>query len=162
MLIGSSEIIGSGESWRLIALIAVVAAYGAFWFGLSITVNAFSKTSSTNALILMSIWLALVLIVPATLSLVAKSMYPLPSRIEMTQALRRADALVKKEVGYQRPFNTELLGRGTEVALDTTIGQFYKELLPLEQRAEAVAAPIFKQFDEQRSAQQQLAARLST
>lgn len=160
LVLGNSDILGSQELWRLALLTGVIAIYGMFWFGVAVFVNGFSSKSSTNALVLMSVWLGLVLILPASLSLLAKSMYPLPSRIEMTQALRKGDALVKKESGFQRPFNRELLERGADVALNATIGEFYQTLLPLEARAEAMAAPIFERFEAQRRSQQRLAERL--
>lgn len=160
LILGNNGVLDAQELWRLALLAGVIAIYGAFWFGVAAFVNGFSSKSSTNALVLMSIWLGLVLILPASLSLLAKSMYPLPSRIEMTQALRRGDALVKKEAGFQRPFNRELLERGADVALNATIGEFYQTLLPLEARAEAAAAPIFERFEAQRRSQQLLAERL--
>lgn len=160
LLISSPDIIAAGDLWRAGAFAAVVVAYGVFWFGLAVVVNAFATKSSTNALILMGCWLTFVLIVPAALNLVAKAMYPLPSRIEMTQALRRADEAVKQEVGYQRPYQKEVLGRSTEAALETTISDFYLTLLPLEEKAEAVASPIFNRFGAQRRAQQLLAEHL--
>lgn len=160
LLIANPEIVAAGDLWRIGALAAVVVVYGVFWFGLAIVVNSFPTKSSTNALILMGAWLALVLVVPSALNLTAKGMYPLPSRIEMTQALRRGDAVVKQEVGYQRPYDKDVLGRSQEEALVTTLSDFYITLLPLEQRAEEVAAPIFNKFEEQRRSQQLLAERL--
>lgn len=160
LLISSPEIIASGDLWRAGSFEAVVMAYGVFWFGLAVVVNAFPGKSSTNALVLMGAWLTFVLIVPAGLNLAAKAIYPLPSRIEMIQALRRGDAVVKQAVGYQRPYQKELLGRSQEEVLETTISDFYLTLLPLEQQAEAVAAPIFQRFEAQRRSQQLLAERL--
>lgn len=160
LLIGSPDIVQSGDLWRVGAFAAVITAYGVFWFALAVVVNAFGTRSSTNALILTGAWLGFVLIAPAAVNLAAKSLYPLPARIELIQALRRGDALVKQEVGYQRPYYKELLGRSQEEMLETTISDFYLTLLPLEQRAEAVAAPIFKHFEEQRRSQQLLANQL--
>ena len=51
---------------------------------------ALSKTSSTNAMILAGIWLVLVMLAPSILSMIATTIYPVPSRVEMIQAMRVA------------------------------------------------------------------------
>lgn len=163
VLFSSPEIFASaGGSWRVAMWMLIVIAYGAFWFGLAIVVNAFANKSSTNALILMGTWLTLVLIVPAALNLLAKAAYPLPSRIELVQAMRRADMAAQKEEAATAADQaaTDLSSRSGEDAVVTSINNFNKRVLPLEQRGEAIAAPIFNEFEEQRAAQQSLAERL--
>lgn len=163
VLFSSPEVFASiGGLWRVAMWMLIVIAYGAFWFGLAVVVNAFANKSSTNALILMGTWLTLVLIVPAALNLLAKAAYPLPSRIELVQAMRRADVVAQKEEAESTVDKaaTDLSSRSGEDAVVTSINNFNKRVLPLEQRGEAIASPIFDKFEEQRAAQQALAERL--
>src|SRR4030095_1255992 len=84
---------GAEAAWlRLLLWMAVVAGYGAFWFALAILVNAFGRNSATNAMALAGLWLALALLLPALLNVAATTIYPVPSRVEMVQATRRASA----------------------------------------------------------------------
>ena len=53
-------------------------------------VAALAGRPSTNAMILAGIWLVLVMLVPSILSMIATTIYPVPSRVEMIQAMRVA------------------------------------------------------------------------
>ena len=79
-----------GARSSLAAYFGVTAVYGLFWFSLALLVNAFGRASATNAVILAGAWLALALIVPSVTALVAATLYPVPSRVEMIQAVRVA------------------------------------------------------------------------
>lgn len=103
----------------------------------------------------------MVLLVPAALNLVAKSAYPLPSRIELVQAMRRGDAIALRQSSEQNEARaSDLASRSGEDAQVDTLREFYKSVIPVEARAEAVSAPIFRRFNAQMAAQQSLAARL--
>lgn len=155
------DIVAAGGWWRLGMWSLIVVAYATFWFGLAVLVNAFARKSSTNAIMLMAAWLLLVLLVPATLNMVAKASYPLPSRIELVQAMRRADAQAKQEQPAATDSSaSDLASRLGEDAVVTSLNQYNKRVLPLEQRAEAIAAPIFERFESRRSSQQAFAERL--
>jgi ABC-2 type transport system permease protein len=154
LLVANPEILASGGLWRVLVLGLVLVAYGIFWFGLAVTVNAFGKRSSANALALMGIWIALVLIVPACLNLVAKAIYPLPSRIEMVQALRRGDRVAETQSKFERSYRADLMRKSEEDALAASNADFYANILPLEEKGEAIARPIFSEFRRQRHAQQ--------
>jgi ABC-2 type transport system permease protein len=79
-----------GAPMRMLLWIAAVAAYGAVWFALAVLVSAFGRSSATNATILASIWLALVIVLPSLFNLAVTSIHPVPSRVEMIQAMREA------------------------------------------------------------------------
>lgn len=160
LMIANPDIVAAGQVGRLGVLALILALYGLFWFGLAVLVNAFGKKTSTNALILMGSWIVLVLIVPAALNLTAKSFYPLPSRIEMVQALRQGEKQAENESKFDRSYRADLLRKGEEAALEASNTDFYLKVLPLEQQAEAIASPIFEEFDAQRQAQQQLTGQL--
>jgi ABC-2 type transport system permease protein len=73
---------------QLLLWIAVVIAYGAFWFALSIAINALGKSAATNAVILAACWLAFVVVIPSVVNLLATTLYPVPSRTEFVTAMR--------------------------------------------------------------------------
>jgi ABC-2 type transport system permease protein len=70
--------------------VLAVSAYGAFWFGLAVLVASFGRPSATNATLLAALWLLLVVMLPSLFNLVATTAYPVPSRVEMIQAVRVA------------------------------------------------------------------------
>lgn len=156
LLVANPDILSSGGLWRVGVLTLIMVLYGAFWFGLAVLVNAFGKKSAANALILMGVWIALVLIAPAALNLAAKSAYPLPSRIEMVQSMRRGDKVAEQQSGFERSYRADLLRKGEEEALEASISDFYAKILPLEEKGERIAAPIFEKFEAQRQSQQRL------
>jgi ABC-2 type transport system permease protein len=83
--------LSSPSAWLRIALwVVLLSLYSAFWFGLAVLVNAYSGSSATNALTLAGGWLAMVLVLPSLANLIATSLYPVPSRVEMVQAMRSA------------------------------------------------------------------------
>jgi ABC-2 type transport system permease protein len=79
-----------GATARLGLWLGVVIAYGAFWFGLAVAVVSLGRNSTTNATLLASAWLVLVVMAPALFNMAATSLYPVPSRVEMVQAMREA------------------------------------------------------------------------
>ncbi|MGD9904434.1 MAG: DUF3526 domain-containing protein, partial [Vicinamibacterales bacterium] len=75
---------------RFALWVAAVLAYGAVWFAIALFVASRGRGSAANATILASVWLVLVVVLPAAFNLVATSFYPVPSRVEMVQAIRVA------------------------------------------------------------------------
>ena len=90
VLVGGVDLGSGGTIVRLLIWVAIVAAYGAFWFGAVLLVASFGRSSATNALALAAIWLLLVVILPSALNMTVSSLYPMPSRVEMLAALRVA------------------------------------------------------------------------
>jgi ABC-2 type transport system permease protein len=88
-LTGGSPLAAASRPALALWLLAVTA-YGLFWLGLALVVVSIGRASSTNAMLLASVWLILVIVLPALLNLVVTSTYPIPSRVEMIQALREA------------------------------------------------------------------------
>lgn len=83
--------LASGAAWAtLTAWVGVVTLYGLFWFALAIAVAALDRSSAANAVILAGAWVLLVMLVPSALNLLASSWYPVPSRVQMVQAVREA------------------------------------------------------------------------
>jgi ABC-2 type transport system permease protein len=77
--------------WPRLALwLCVAIAYCAFWFALSAAVVVRNGGSATHAVALASCWLALTLLLPASINLAVKTLAPVPSRIELILAMRAA------------------------------------------------------------------------
>jgi ABC-2 type transport system permease protein len=80
---------GAPGAWTaLAAWLAATALYGAFWFGLSLWVNAAGRSSAANAVALITLWVALVVVAPVLLNLGVAAMHPLPSRLALLQSTR--------------------------------------------------------------------------
>ncbi|HEY7089020.1 MAG TPA: DUF3526 domain-containing protein [Tepidisphaeraceae bacterium] len=142
---------------RLLLWIAVVAAYGAFWFISAAAVNAAGWNSSTNAMALAGIWLALVLLIPSLLNVAVKSMHPVPSRVELIQAMRAATTETSAA-------GSRLLARFYEDHPDladsrTSTSDFAAASLAVQEEVDRRVQPVLAQFDEQLDRQQSMVDR---
>jgi ABC-2 type transport system permease protein len=149
---------GAGAWLRLLLWIAVVAGYGAFWFALAILVNSFGRNSATNAMALAGLWLVLALLLPALLNVAVTSIYPVPSRVEMVQATRRASAEAAAK-------GSQLLARYFEDHPELTAGRqadpndFYTRSIAVQGETERLIQPVIDHFDRQVTGQQTLVDR---
>lgn len=90
MIVGGVQVTAPGVFSRFLMWAAGVTLYGLFWFTAAVVVTALGKPSATNAMILAGTWLVLVVLVPSLLSMAATTTNPVPSRVEMIQAMRVA------------------------------------------------------------------------
>ncbi len=90
MLVNGVQLIN--EMGGIVQLLLLVAVYIMFWFVVALIVNAFGKSSGMNAVVIISVWVGLVLLLPAILSQTGSSIYPIPSRINMINEMRAAQA----------------------------------------------------------------------
>ena len=90
LVLSGADLGAPGAIVRLGLWLAVIAGYGAFWFGLAIAVASLGRNSTTNATLLASAWLVLIVMTPSLFNMAATSFYPVPSRVEMVQAMREA------------------------------------------------------------------------
>jgi ABC-2 type transport system permease protein len=82
---------GAQPEWATVfAWWCVSLVYTGFWFALAAGVNALNRDSATNGVILANLWLLLVVIIPAAISLAATGLFPAPSRVALTTELREA------------------------------------------------------------------------
>ncbi len=154
----------AGSLGRLGLWAATLVAYGGFWFGLSIIVNALGRKSATNAMALVACWITIVLLVPAALNVLAKSVYPVPSRIELVQATRRAtDAVLRSDA----QFATKAMEEGRDATMSQsfehgaeTLRAYYQNVIGAERRIDALSSPVRQRFVEQGESQQALVGRL--
>ena len=138
---------------------AGAAAYGLFWFSLALLVNSFGHGSATNAMVLAGAWLTLALVIPSTVALIATTLHPVPSRVEMIQAVRSAtqDASAR---------GAELLGAyfadhpemAPEGEIDT--GDYYSRKFVIEEEVARQTAPLSGRFEAQIWRQQAVVSKL--
>jgi ABC-2 type transport system permease protein len=76
--------------------------YGAFWFALALFVNARPRSSDVNAAWLAGSWLVFTVVAPAATNLLATTLYPAPSRVELTTELREATEAADKAAAEAR------------------------------------------------------------
>lgn len=89
----------AGAAWLALALWAsAIAATGLFWCGVATAVNLAGWRSAANATVLTAVWLASVVIVPAVVGELAATIAPVPSRVELINALRHAGNLQPSEL----------------------------------------------------------------
>jgi ABC-2 type transport system permease protein len=154
---------GLSDSWTAIRFalwIAAVAAYGAFWFVTALFVGSFGRGSATNAMVLAGVWLGLVLIVPASLNLTAATLYPVPSRVEMVQAVRDASDGATAEgsrlLAKYYEDHPELAADSSEQAMR----DFNLLRVAVNDEVERRVAPELGRFETQLGRQQRLVGRL--
>lgn len=145
-----------GAASRLGLWVAVVTVYGAVWFAVAVAVMARGYASATNAAALAATWLLLTVVVPSTLNLLADTLYPVPSRVALVQAVRvasdeantRGSELLAKY--YQD--HPELAPESVERAMNEA--SLIRVAMTTE--IEARVQPLLRTFELQRAAQQRL------
>jgi ABC-2 type transport system permease protein len=145
--------------WSRLALWTCVAtAYCAFWFALSAAVAARNGGSATHAIALASCWLALTLLLPASINLAVKTLAPVPSRVELILAMRAATDAANTE-------RSELLGAFYDDHPDLAPAagspdDFAMLQFVTSQKIEGDLIPVLARYDEQLARQQALVEKL--
>ena len=142
---------------RLLLWVGVVAAYGAFWFVLAAAVNALGWSSSTNAMALAGMWLTFVLLIPSLLNVAVKSLHPVPSRVELIQAMRAASTEASAA-------GSRLLARYYEDHPEladsrSSASDFAAVSLAAQEEVDRRIQPVLARFDEQLEHQQSMVDR---
>lgn len=68
---------------------ALIALHTLFWFALCLGVAGGRRSSTTNAMILVGVWVALTFLAPAVLSLTNAILHPVPEALELTVRQRQ-------------------------------------------------------------------------
>ena len=151
--------LGTADTWIRFGLwIIATLLYTAFWFALAVLVNVYGKNSASNGTVLAGIWLILVVIVPQMVSMLATTIYPAPSRMELTIAAREAQTVAEKdfmskldEYYYD---HLEMVPEGKGKAMDfLTLSQANNNSI------EKVIRPLYDNFQEQLNKQEVLVQR---
>lgn len=143
-------------------LLALSVAYLLFWFGLAFVVNLQGRSSAHNAISLLGIWVALVLLVPAVLNQAANTLYPVPSRARMLSDLRVMKAEADREQDaimdeYLRD-HPELAGMvaGGSATTDGYWQRYFAAQDVVKKRLQPLVAEYDGQLDQQQQWVQQL------
>lgn len=89
-------VLGGGRDSSIAPLIlwaGAIVATGLFWCGVAAVINLARWRSAANATVLTACWLATVVIVPAIAGELASIAAPVPSRVELVDAVRNAGNL---------------------------------------------------------------------
>jgi ABC-2 type transport system permease protein len=149
----------TADTWIRFGLWMVATIlYSSFWFALAVLINVYGKNSATNGTVLAGIWLVLVVIVPTLVSMLATTVYPAPSRMELTIAARNAQTIAEKnfmskldEYYYD---HLEFVPEGDEKAMDfLTIAQANANSI------EKAVRPLYDDFQLQLNRQEGLVQR---
>jgi len=82
---------------KTFVFLLLALAYLLFWFVLAFLVNLAGKSSASNAVSLLAFWIVLVLLVPSSISQLANTLYPIPSRAALVNELRVVNAEAEKK-----------------------------------------------------------------
>ena len=74
----------------LFTFYTISVLYILFWFGICFYIVSLQKNSNFNAVILLTIWLFLIIILPATINTYIVNKYPVPEALELTLKQRNA------------------------------------------------------------------------
>ncbi len=147
------------EAAGIAALLGVTTAYTAFWFGLSFGVNGQGRGSGFNAAVLVGVWLALLVVLPALLSVAANAYYPMPSRVELIAETREASEEAKKNgaqiLAQYFEDHPELAVQGSK-PVDTK--NFAASSLMVNLEVEKAISPLEEKFEVQKDKQAHLVA----
>jgi ABC-2 type transport system permease protein len=145
----------SAVAVRLASWCVLVVAYGGFWFALAVAVNVRGRQSAANAVVLAGAWMLFVVIVPSVMSVLAQTLYPVPSRVELIQAMRDAtrDATAQGSQLLARYFedHPEMLPGG---ATQEDMAAFNATSYAVQDEVARRVQPILEHFDHQLAQQQ--------
>lgn len=160
LVVGGVDVTARGALPRLLLWLAAVAGYGGFWFAVTMLVASLGLRSAANATVLASTWLALVVVLPAVFNLVATSVFPVPSRMEMVQAVRVASdqanaAGSRLLAGYYEDHPELATGDAAQSMTDFNVIR-----VAVNDDVERRVRPVVARYDTQIAAQQRLVDRL--
>ncbi len=140
--------LGSGAMWVRFGLwFLVVSLYAFFWFALALFVNSLNKPSVTNGVILANLWLVFVVVIPALVNVAATTLYPAPSRVELTTEMREATEIADQESAESR--EAFFFDHPEMVGGDANADQFFLQVLATDSAVERAIEPLMEEFDAQ-------------
>ncbi len=147
------------DTWVRFGLwMAATLLYALFWFALSVLVNVYGRNSAANGIALAGAWLALVVVAPTLVSLLATTLYPAPSRMELTTAARQAQT--EAESAYMERLSEyyydhlELVPEGDGSAMD-----FLTVAMANRNAVDKAVRPLHDEFQAQLNRQESLVQR---
>ncbi|MGE3507980.1 MAG: ABC transporter permease [Vicinamibacterales bacterium] len=160
MAIAAIPLGADGVAERLMLWLAAVLVYGLVWFALAVLVGSFGRSSATNAMVLAALWLGLVVVLPSVLNMGAATLYPVPSRVALVQAMREAsdDATQRGASLLSRYYedHPELAVGGAEQAMN----EFNVVRVAVDAEVEARVKPVLDRYEQQLASQRRFVERL--
>jgi ABC-2 type transport system permease protein len=150
VLVGGT-LAGEGAAMRVFLYAALLIAYTVFWFTAAVAVNAWGRSSSGNALTLVGLWLAVVVVVPGLTSVAVDVLHPMPSRVELVNLARSAASEAEAQVSAIEGDHGAAVGAG-----DRSERRAVEVQRDLERRVQ----PVLDAFRDQLGRQQRLVDRL--
>jgi ABC-2 type transport system permease protein len=148
-----------GTLAKLLLWLAIIVAYSAFWIAAAVAVNAMGRSSATNALALLGVWLTVVVVIPSTVAAIVTTFYPAPSRVALTTELRsvsdRAAAQGDTAVSQFLADHPEMAQLGALSSRNA-----WGRTIALQERTEDAMRPTYQAFDAALDAQRTAADRL--
>jgi ABC-2 type transport system permease protein len=87
-----------GRPWLEVTIfVALVALYLAFWTGVIAAIGFSAESAAQSALRLFSVWIALLVVVPAVANFAVRRVEPVPPRAAFVQAMRDATDAISRE-----------------------------------------------------------------
>ncbi|MCC5914599.1 MAG: ABC transporter permease subunit [Balneolaceae bacterium] len=153
-----------------IAILSVFTSlYLLFWFGVSLLVNLFGKSSSFNITALLGVWVFFVLVIPTLLHVMVENAYEVPPRsealVEMRNAEEEAMSLDRDEI-LDRYFmdHPEFIEAAEGSSADEQwreLYEFYKWFYVVRQNIAEAVSPIVDDYYGRLAEQQEFAGRIS-
>ena len=134
LLVAGADLGAPGAGLPIALYAAVLVAWAAFWFAAAIAVNAWGRTSASNALVLVGLWLVVVVVVPGLVNVAMDTVYPAPSRVELVHETREVAQAVEKSLA-------DLQGRHDR---DTRAKGFAARVVDVQEALARRSAPLLE------------------
>lgn len=150
---------GADTLGRLLLWVAGTVLYGAFWLAVALVVGSRGSGSAATAMTVTGVWLVLTVVVPAAVSFAVTTWYPMPSRVQMVQAMREASdaASARGSAVLARYFEAhpDLLPDGEQYVADAAATR-----AAVADEVRRLTQPVAEAFDAQAARQRAAADRL--
>ncbi|TVP98981.1 MAG: DUF3526 domain-containing protein [Balneolaceae bacterium] len=145
------------------------ALYLLFWFGLSLLINLFGRSSSFNITVLLGAWVFFVLVIPTLLHVTVEKVHEVPSRsealVEMRNAEEEAFSQDRDEIldryFLEHPEFIEAAEGSTADEQWRELYEFYKWFYIVRQNIAEAVSPIVDDYYSRLAGQQEFARRIS-
>jgi len=98
LLLAAKIILNLPFDGALVAFFLLATCYIIFWFTISFLVVTFQQNSSLNALIMLSLWLMLAILLPASINSYLSNKYPVPEALE---------TMIEQRDGYHKKWDSD-------------------------------------------------------
>ncbi|NBB77619.1 MAG: ABC transporter permease subunit [Bacteroidetes bacterium] len=159
----------SGNMAGIAVLSVFTALYLLFWFGVSLLVNLFGKSSSFNITALLGVWVFFVLVIPTLLHVIVEKVHEVSPRSEALVEIRNAeekamsldrDEILDRYFMEHPEFIEAAEGSNADEQWRETY-EFYKWLYIVRQNIAEAVSPIVDDYYGRLSGQQEFACRIS-